>query len=149
MPFTVDTDIPYGNACDVSVTEADGVAEIAFAADPHGGPECLWFCFRDTRAAAQGEPAEKLRLVLKHPNNMLGSDQPLHMRPLVRYEGAIGRGWTRGPSSICRTAAVASCGCSMPPRRPSTWPTATPTVCQRSRRCCVRRAAAGGPIPSA
>lgn len=95
MGLEVTTEIPYGNACDVSVTEAGGVAEVCFAPDPHGGPECLWFCLRVRRAntrEAQSEAARRLRLVLKHAHNMLGGQRPENMRPVLRY--AEGQ-WTR------------------------------------------------------
>jgi hypothetical protein len=84
MTFRIETDVPYGNACDVSIVEGQGVTEVSFAPDPHGGPECLWFCFRLTND--QEEPA-KVRLVLKHAYNMLGGQTPQNMRPVVRYAG--------------------------------------------------------------
>ena len=67
MALKIDADISHGNACDVSITEREGMTEVSFAADPHGGPERLWFCFRLT----QTEPAtsQKVRLVLKHSYN--------------------------------------------------------------------------------
>jgi len=86
MAFVVDTDILYGNAGDVSITEHDEITEVSFAPEPHGGPECLWFCFR----LKQVKPAtnQKVRLVLKHSHNMLGGGNPLNMRPVVRYEAS-------------------------------------------------------------
>lgn len=82
MAFKVDTDIPYGNACEVSVTESEGMTEVGFAPDPHGGPECLWFCFRLTRLGSAA--SQKVRLALKHSLNMLGGGESLNMRPVVR-----------------------------------------------------------------
>ena len=81
MPTRVRTDVPFGNACDVSVTTSKGLAEVAFAADPHGGPEALWFCFRVETGA---RPPEQLRLTLKHSENMLGCGKPAGLRPVVR-----------------------------------------------------------------
>ena len=86
MAFEIDTDMLYGNAGDVSIAENKEATEVSFAADPHGGPECLWFCFR----LKQVEPVTrgKVRLILKHTYNMLGGGDPLAMRPVVQYEAA-------------------------------------------------------------
>jgi len=84
MALKVDTDIPYGNACGVTVRDTDGIAEVSFAPDPHGGPECLWFCFRLAQIEASGA-RNKVRLVLEHSYNMLGGHSPLRMRPVLRY----------------------------------------------------------------
>lgn len=84
MSLKIDTNIPYGNACDVSITEREGMTEVSFAPDPHGGPECLWFCFRLMQAAPVTRFDYKIRLVLKHSSNMLGGSNPLNMRPVIR-----------------------------------------------------------------
>jgi len=84
MALKVDTNIPYGNACDIAVTEEDGMPVVSFAADPHGGPECLWFCFRLAQARGAGTRRAKVKLVLKHPYNMLGGNEPRTMRPVMR-----------------------------------------------------------------
>ena len=47
--IAVGTDVPYGNVANVSVRRDGCVAEVRFTPDPHGGPECLWFCFRVCR----------------------------------------------------------------------------------------------------
>ena len=88
MSFEVDTKIPYGNACDISITESGGMTEISFASDPHGGPECLWFCFRLKQSASDAKAGQKVKLVLKHSYNMLGGGNPLNMRPVMRRDGA-------------------------------------------------------------
>jgi hypothetical protein len=85
MGLQVNTNIPYGNACDVSVDEAVDLFEVHFAPDPHGGPECLWFCLRLESDGAIGGNADKVRLVLKHAYNMLGGHRAQDMRPVVRY----------------------------------------------------------------
>jgi hypothetical protein len=85
MGLQVNTAIPYGNACDVSISEADGLVDIGFAPDPHGGPECLWFCFRLEHDGSTDGITDKIRLVLKHAYNMLGGHRPERMRPVVRY----------------------------------------------------------------
>ena len=84
MTLKINTDILYGNACDISITESDGVPQVSFAPDPHGGPECLWFCFRLNRVAPI--TSQKIKLVLKHSYNMLGGGAPLNMRPVIKYD---------------------------------------------------------------
>jgi hypothetical protein len=85
MGLQVNANIPYGNACDLSVGEADGWTEVGFAPDPHGGPECLWFCFRLEQDGSSDGTTDKIRLALKHAHNMLGGNRPENMRPVVRY----------------------------------------------------------------
>jgi hypothetical protein len=84
MPLRFDSTIPHFNACDTCITPLDGRVEAAFAADPHGGPECLWFCFRLVR---HGPTPDATVLRLKHAYNMLGGGRPQHMRPVVCYAG--------------------------------------------------------------
>ena len=86
MALTVDTNCPYGNACDIAVSETENACEISFAADPHGGPECLWFCFRVEDDDATPDYPE-IRLTLKHAETMLGARQPGNMRPVIRRSG--------------------------------------------------------------
>ena len=88
----VNTNIPYGNACDVSVTQSRGGWEVAFAPDPHGGPETLWFCLRVQRTGSDPGGDTQLRLVLKHTDNILGGHTPSVIHPVVRQEGGD---WTR------------------------------------------------------
>ncbi len=91
MPLRVDTAVPYGNACDVRIVTEGPVPEVHFAADPHGGPECLWFCFR--LVADEGRAGgDRVRLVLQHASNMLGGRPAEAMRPVARYDG---RDWQR------------------------------------------------------
>ena len=96
MSFTVETDVPYGNACQVEVDASTDPATVAFAPAPHGGPEVLWFCFRVRRIAQIAHrtmtsgrivPApRKIKLVLKNPGTMLGGGTVEAMRPVARYE---------------------------------------------------------------
>lgn len=104
MSFTVETDVPYGNACQIEVDAAlptgddpaSSTFTVAFAPDPHGGPEVLWFCFRVRRIAQIAHrtmtsgrviPApRKIRLVLKNPGTMLGGGMVEAMRPVAKYE---------------------------------------------------------------
>jgi len=88
MPLKVDAGIPYGNAGAVEVGESGGLPEVRFTADPHGGPECLWFCFR-LMASAPSAAGSSVRLVLQHPHNLLGCgrDAAGNLRPVLRREG--------------------------------------------------------------
>ena len=82
MNLVVETDLPYANVCDVAVTAA-GPDEVRFTADPHGGPETMWFCFR-LRRRDFGEPGTAW-LVLTNADNLLGGAGPASaMRPVVR-----------------------------------------------------------------
>lgn len=82
----IDTTIPYGNACETAVVEKEGLTEVEFAPDPHGGPETLWFCFRiENKGLPAAQP--QVNLVLKHAYNMLGGRRPQFMRPVIRYAG--------------------------------------------------------------
>ncbi len=78
------TDVTFGNACDIEISELDGETVVSFAADPHGGPECLWFCFR---LECDSAPC-KVRLVLKNTRNMLGGQDAAGMLPVIRHAGA-------------------------------------------------------------
>ncbi|MBN1249169.1 MAG: hypothetical protein JXC32_16030 [Anaerolineae bacterium] len=107
MRLEVDTRIPYGNACDLTLTISDDVLEVGFSPDPHGGPETLWFCFRlccsgpiesrtedDGRNTADCSTVSTVRLTLKHGANMLGGNDPLAMRPVIRFDDGD---WRRLP----------------------------------------------------
>lgn len=85
MNFSIETDILYGNACDVSITERGDNTEVSFQPDPHGGPESLWFCFRLTRTDDNKSPA-RIKLIWKNPINVLGGYAPQYFRPVVYYE---------------------------------------------------------------
>ena len=84
MPLRVDTDFPMANATAVALGDRDGVPEVAFAPDPHGGPECLWFYFRIVREGGDLRAGDPVRIVLKYPENMLGGGCPEKLRPVAR-----------------------------------------------------------------
>lgn len=100
MRFEVDTQIPYGNACDIGLHAHKQVLQVSFAPDPHGGPETLWFCFRLRRTVDEGPAVNTVRLTLKNGYNMLGGHDPAAMRPVVRYEGGP---WRRLPQGELRS----------------------------------------------
>jgi len=77
------THIPHGNACDVEIGPGEEAIEVRFAADPRGGPEALWFCFR-VHIEARGED-DRLTLVLRNPDTLLGGTPATRMRPVVRH----------------------------------------------------------------
>ena len=91
LPYAVATDIHHANVCDVEIRNTQPLPTVAFAADPCGGPEALWFCFRLLR---RGQTASHVELVLKHVENMLGLSLAAApaMRLVVRYEGGA---WQR------------------------------------------------------
>lgn len=80
----VRTDIPFGNAANVRVQKVGPVTEVRFTPDPHGGPECLWFCFRVCRPHSGGGALGQVRLVLECPETMLGGGHPANFRPVFR-----------------------------------------------------------------
>jgi len=86
MAYRVDAKVPFGNACDASVTDDAGAVTVEFASDPHGGPECLWFCFRlepdgDQTGIRRG------RLLWRHFGNTLGGNDPACIQPVMRRTG--------------------------------------------------------------
>jgi len=81
MAVLIDTEVPYGNACDVDVEEANGRALVTFSADPHGGPCSLWFCFR-IHAGSTGP--EKVSIGLRNPDTTLGGGRAEGLRPVLR-----------------------------------------------------------------
>lgn len=95
MSLVVDTSVPYGNACDVCVTrESDGWT-VALAADPHGGPERLWFCFQIRQDDAAAGPVGRVRLLLRHLQTMLGGNVSQNVYPVLRLAGGD---WQRLPA---------------------------------------------------
>lgn len=83
----VRTDVPFGNAANVRVQQNGPLTEVRFTPDPHGGPECLWFCFRVCRPHSGGGALGKLRFVLECPETMLGGGSPANFRPVFRPAG--------------------------------------------------------------
>lgn len=81
--IVVRTNVPFGNAANVRVLPAPSATEVRFTPDPHGGPECLWFCFRACRTRGGGQLGQ-LRLVLECPDTMLGGNRPSNFRPVFR-----------------------------------------------------------------
>lgn len=84
MGLKLDSRIPYGNARRISITDSSEQPEVAFAAEPHRGPECLWFCFRLVDTSTESDKARKVKLVLKYFQNLTGSDDPRTCRPVLR-----------------------------------------------------------------
>ncbi len=97
MSLRVLTNIPYGNACNVSVIQEDEGPLVSFAADPHGGPESLWFCLRLEESSPGRKRRDKVKLVLKHLDSMLGASDPEKIRPVTRSPDGD---WERLPPGI-------------------------------------------------
>ncbi len=94
MSWQIDTGVPYGNACDTAIIEDQNYTEVSFRADPHGGLEALWFCFR--LQYSQGQPNKPIRLVLKNPQNTLAGPSVERFRPVIH----LGDDWQRLPAGI-------------------------------------------------
>jgi len=86
MKWIVDTNVPYGNACEVAVRAGADGPEVSFTPDPHGGTQRLWFCFRLRAEGADAGPAD-VRLVWKFFDSCLGARDPAAARPIVRPAG--------------------------------------------------------------
>ena len=92
MSLKVLTRVQYGNAAAAEVIESGDVPEVRFAADPNEGPESLWFCFRLQETEPNPERQTKVRLVLRHFDNMLGAGSPADCLPVCQ---TTGQGWVR------------------------------------------------------
>jgi len=84
MAYEVSCDFPGGNVCDVVIDDSQSPAVIEFSADPHGGPEALWFCFRVTHSGKSG--GDKLTLRLRHYLSLAytHADMTGSIRPVLR-----------------------------------------------------------------
>jgi hypothetical protein len=87
MSLTLSTEIPYGNAALVTIDRTESMNRVYFAADPHGGLERLWFCFRLNNDSSD---LPKTKLVLKHFETMLGGNRNPEtasvITPVIRYK---------------------------------------------------------------
>lgn len=97
MALKVLTDIPYGNARSVSVHRDGDKPEVVFAADPKGGCEALWFCFRLVETAPETPHPAKVRLTLKHFNTLSGVASPSELMPVYR---PADQGWHRMSAGV-------------------------------------------------
>lgn len=93
MGLKVEHNIPFANMCAVEVNERTDLPTVAFAANPTGGPEGLWFSFRISRTG-RGRTGGSFRLILKHVSNLLGVGKPSALRPVIRCEDQL---WERMP----------------------------------------------------
>lgn len=105
MSISVTANFPGGNANLIECVEADGLTEIRFAPDPHGGPEALWFRFR-VRDEAPAPGGRRLRLVLRHYTNLLGGDDPSRASPVYRPAGGDWTRLGRGRKRVCADGQV-------------------------------------------
>lgn len=90
----ITTDLPHGNACATEVVDVHGrPPQILFAADPHGGPESLWFCFRIV-ARDEALPRQ-VQLRWRFFHTCLGAQTPVNVNPVLRLRGGP---WRRLPA---------------------------------------------------
>ncbi|MBI5724507.1 MAG: hypothetical protein HZA50_11150 [Planctomycetes bacterium] len=89
----IDARIPHGNIADPHIQTEGGKVHVAFSAHSHGGPECLWFCFRLKNKARHTRPIPVV-LHLRNIGNMLGLSpgNARHVRPVCRIGGGL---WQR------------------------------------------------------
>lgn len=87
----INKDIPFGNLCSYSVNNETSPAVVEFAADPHGGPESMWFCFRLEKT--EESEKRKVRLVFKFFQNVLGGGGKDGSVSIVARKGTCG--WER------------------------------------------------------
>lgn len=106
MSLSVHTSVSYGNACDIVVRRGPEGATVEFAADPHGGPESLWFCFRLQDDRDTAAPLGRIRLVLKHLENMLGGKSAEKIWPVVRLAQGD---WQRLPAGTAEPLPDGRC----------------------------------------
>ena len=90
--FHATDQIEFGNMANPHLTEGTDTLEVGFMAHPHSGIEALWFCFRIQKI--RETPVEKIRLVLKNLDTVLGGARPDRMCPVQRISGGA---WERLP----------------------------------------------------
>ncbi|NLE67371.1 MAG: hypothetical protein GX608_08115 [Lentisphaerae bacterium] len=92
MSLKVLTRIPHGNAAAVEIADGGDMPEVRFAADPHCGAKCLWFLFRLAESDPDPGRQAKVRLVLKHFDNLFGASNTTDFIPVCQPSG---QAWTR------------------------------------------------------
>ena len=92
MSLKFENRFPSGNARRISVKQEGDLTEVAFAPEPGGGAECLWFYFRLTETAPEEAPGGKVKLVLRHLDNLLGANLTTGLRPVYK---PAGKDWFR------------------------------------------------------
>lgn len=102
MALRVFKNFSGANACVLNVVQAPA-AEVVFTADPHGGPEAMWFDFCVEDADPPVNPPETLALTLRFFGNLLGGGaHPEYCRPVFR---AVGKNWNRLPAPTVQRLA--------------------------------------------
>jgi hypothetical protein len=117
MSIVIDTSIPAGNAALIDVQHHAKRAVVRFTADPCGGPEALWFCFR-VRSGSSSAGSRQVDLVLTHRENLLGAGRPEGLRPVIRY--ARGQ-WQRLPAPGVVPLADGRCEYLWQVQSPRSW----------------------------
>ena len=84
MALNVLSHIPYGNAAEIVIDHSGEIPTVHFTPSPHGGPECLWFCFRLMDSAPETSRVANVKLVLNHFDNLLGAKDGKDCMPVYR-----------------------------------------------------------------
>lgn len=95
MALRVLNRFPGANVRILRMSQASASApEVVFTADPHGGPEALWFNFKLEDTDPATPVPETLNLTLRFYGNLLGGGNPNTFRPLTRQSN---KSWKRLP----------------------------------------------------
>jgi len=117
MSLKVRSRIPYGNARAVQVKTDGEMPAVHFSVDPHGEPQCLWFCFTLEETEPAATPADgKLRLVLDHCDNLAGVTDPSLLMPVYRPSD---KGWFRTKRGDVHTEEDGRCSVAWEVNYPS------------------------------
>jgi hypothetical protein len=101
MSFDLRLDVPHGNARAVQVQLDGDLPEVEFAANPHGGPEALWFCFRLVSKTPAPPPGARVRLTLKYADVALTA-AAADLQPVYR---PAEQGWHRAGGAVVTQAS--------------------------------------------
>ncbi len=101
MSLRVEYRFPGGSVAGVHVDTQSNPPEVLFSADPSGGPGCLWFNFRLSDDSPGGERPDKVTLTLRFLRNLIGTDSPAALRPVIRSKG---QNWMRGKAGTVQIA---------------------------------------------
>jgi hypothetical protein len=101
MSLRVESKFPGGSVGGVNVDAQNDPPEVFFSANPSGGAECLWFNFRLTEDDLSGKHPDKVTLTLRFLRNLLGTDSPTALRPVLRSKG---QNWMRGKAGTVQIA---------------------------------------------
>lgn len=96
--------IPFGNVCSYHVNFENAFPRVEFSADPCGGPEAMWFCFRLEGKELKGN--KKAQLVFKYFQNVLGGCSEPHLSIVYRTENSDWKRLGAGKAEIAADGQV-------------------------------------------